>query len=88
MRSDVVVTTSGPVREVVEDHSVIFRGIPYAAPPFGDRLWQLSEPPKAWSEVRDCSSFGLSRGHPLGATGIANIYGSACAVHILEKSAA
>jgi len=58
MRSDVAVTTSGSVRGVVEDHSVVFRGIPYASPPFGERLWRLPEPPASWDGVRDCIEFG------------------------------
>ncbi len=58
MPSEVVVTASGPVQGVVEDRCLVFRGIPYAAAPFGDRLWQPPQPPQAWSEVRDCSTFG------------------------------
>lgn len=58
MRSEIVETTSGAVRGVVENDSVVFRGIPYAAPPFGDRLWKLPEPPTPWEGVRDCSEFG------------------------------
>ena len=58
MRSEVVSTTSGLVQGVEEDSWVVFRGIPYAAPPFGDRLWQLPALPEPWTDVRDCSTFG------------------------------
>ena len=58
MRSEIITTSSGPVQGVAEESSVVFRGIPYAAPPFGERLWRLPESPQPWSEVRDCSSFG------------------------------
>ncbi len=35
-----------------------FYGIPYAAPPVGERRWRPPEPAKAWDGVRDCARPG------------------------------
>ncbi|MCW2757931.1 MAG: pnbA [Nocardioidaceae bacterium] len=53
-------TTSGPVRGVVEKGAAVFRGIPYAAPPFGDLRFQPPAPHEPWTEERDCSAYGAT----------------------------
>jgi para-nitrobenzyl esterase len=40
------------------DGVVAYRGIPYAAPPFGPHRLRAPAPPHAWQGVRDCSAFG------------------------------
>jgi para-nitrobenzyl esterase len=44
--------TSGPVWA--------FKGIPYAAPPVGDRRWRAPQRPARWRGVRDAQSFGAA----------------------------
>lgn len=45
----VVETTSGPVAGTVQDGITVFRGIPYAAPPVGDRRWLPPAPVEPWT---------------------------------------
>ena len=51
-------TTAGEVRGAVEDGLLVFRGIPFAAPPVDKRRWKAPEPPEPWSGVRQALSFG------------------------------
>ena len=40
------------------DGVAAFKNIPFAEPPIGDRRWQEPLPAKAWTGVRDATSFG------------------------------
>jgi len=54
----VVLTTSGKVEGIKEDGLFVFKGIPYAAPPVGERRWLPPEPVTAWKSVRWAKKFG------------------------------
>ncbi|MBU1324149.1 MAG: carboxylesterase family protein [Alphaproteobacteria bacterium] len=53
-----VATTSGPVLGVEADGVRAFKGLPYAAPPIGDRRWAPPAPPESWTDPRDASTVG------------------------------
>jgi para-nitrobenzyl esterase len=46
------------VRGTVADGVAAFRGIPFAAPPFGANRFRPPQPPVAWDGVRDAIEFG------------------------------
>jgi para-nitrobenzyl esterase len=56
--SPVIVTDKGPVRGLVEGGVAAFKGMPYAAPPVGQRRFQAPAPAPAWSEILDATGFG------------------------------
>ena len=56
-----VMVTGGAIQGAVSarnDDIVAFKGIPYAAPPVGDRRWRPPEPIVGWEGVRDASESG------------------------------
>jgi para-nitrobenzyl esterase len=53
-------TQSGAVAGMVNDKIVSFKGIPYAAPPVGDRRWRAPSPPIPWTGVLKADDFGPS----------------------------
>ncbi|MET9293279.1 carboxylesterase family protein [Streptomyces sp. NPDC003077] len=50
-------TTAGRVRGEQAAHSVVFRGVPYTAPPTGALRFAAPVPPRPWSSVRDATRF-------------------------------
>src|SRR5215469_7136775 len=54
----VVKTQSGEVRGSVADGVHTFKGIPYAAPPFGANRLRPPQPVAPWSGVRDALAYG------------------------------
>jgi para-nitrobenzyl esterase len=61
-------TTAGPVRGTHCPHGgstvVRFAGVPYAAPPTGERRWQPPVAPEPWTEPRDASGYGPAAPQP------------------------
>jgi para-nitrobenzyl esterase len=51
-------TQSGALQGVVEGDLLVFRGVPFAAPPLGNLRWRPPAPPPMWQGVRDASMFG------------------------------
>ncbi|MEW1689888.1 carboxylesterase/lipase family protein [Streptomyces sp. NPDC091265] len=56
--SAVVRTDKGEVRGTVTGAVRVFQGIPYAAPPVGERRWAPTAPAKRWRGVRDATRPG------------------------------
>ncbi|MFI5040328.1 MAG: carboxylesterase/lipase family protein [Acidimicrobiales bacterium] len=60
----IVKTVSGAVRGVLEDGVAVFRGIPYAAAPFGTHRFRAPERHGSWEGVRDATTFGPTAPKP------------------------
>ncbi|MGW7541722.1 carboxylesterase/lipase family protein [Streptomyces sp. NPDC054770] len=57
-------TPYGAVRGRWEHGVAVFRGIPYAAPPFGEHRFRPPVPPEPWDGVRDAGAFGPTAPKP------------------------
>jgi para-nitrobenzyl esterase len=55
---NVVATTAGKVRGLIEHATHVFRGIPYAQPPVGPLRFAAPVAHEPWDEVRDATEFG------------------------------
>src|SRR4051812_19119421 len=55
-----VTTDAGAVEGRVDSaaHVMVFRGIPYAAPPVGELRWQAPQPAAHWDGVRQADRLG------------------------------
>ncbi|MGW5666729.1 carboxylesterase/lipase family protein [Micromonospora sp. NPDC003776] len=74
----VVSTESGALRGTVASDHRTFAGIPYAAPPVGDRRWRAPLPPQPWPSVRDATRPGNSCPQMGGPTGSAVVGSEDC----------
>ena len=54
----VVRTRQGAVRGTMDEGVAVFKGIPYAAPPFGALRFQPPRPAEAWDGVREALNYG------------------------------
>lgn len=66
----------GALNGVSESGVRVFRNIPYAAAPVGDKRWKAPEAAPRWDGVRDASRKGVSCPQPMLATGKANTGGA------------
>ena len=55
-----VTTTLGALAGDTDDGCLVFRGVPFAQPPVGERRWRPPEPLPAWTGVREASEFSAS----------------------------
>ncbi len=58
MSQSIAKTLSGEVRGRERNGALLFAGIPYAAPPVGERRLRAPEPHERWHSVRDATRFG------------------------------
>jgi para-nitrobenzyl esterase len=65
----VVSMPAGAVRGVREGDANVFRAIPYAVPPLGERRWRPPAPMPRWSEVREARQVGVACMQPAMAAG-------------------
>lgn len=56
----VVELNSGKLLGLQSSGTYSFKGIPYAAPPVGERRWLPPSPPEAWEGERDATAFGAA----------------------------
>ncbi len=54
----IVETSTGPIEGRDKDGMLLFAGIPYAAPPVGERRFKAAQPHEPWVEVRPAKRFG------------------------------
>jgi para-nitrobenzyl esterase len=50
--------TGGAVQGVAENGLGVFKGIPFAAPPTGERRWREPQPVQPWQGVKQTTAFG------------------------------
>ncbi len=70
----VVTIASGKVQGVPQDSLLVFKGIPYAAPPVGALRWKPPVPVQPWNAVLQASQFGPACIQP--PTPVPNLYTS------------
>jgi para-nitrobenzyl esterase len=56
----VIKVEGGLVRGTVTDSMMVFKGIPFAAPPIGELRWKAPQPVIPWKGIREAKAFGNS----------------------------
>lgn len=54
----IVNISDGQLKGVIEQNTIVFKGIPFAAPPIGDFRWRAPQPVVPWKGVKEASVFG------------------------------
>ena len=62
----VLTVSGGSIQGVLTDSSavMVYKGIPYAAPPVGELRWKAPQPVVPWDGVRTCDTFGAIEPQP------------------------
>ena len=47
----------GWIQGTVENDLIVFKGIPFAAPPVGELRWRAPQPVKKWDNVKQTTTF-------------------------------
>ncbi len=68
-RAPVVKAPAGSVRGLREGNADVFRAIPYALPPLGERRWRPPAPMPRWPGVRPAQTMGVACMQPAMAAG-------------------
>jgi para-nitrobenzyl esterase len=58
LSTDIVATHDGPVRGIRKGAVQAFLGIPFAAPPVGERRWRPPAPPRPWTAPLAANHYG------------------------------
>jgi para-nitrobenzyl esterase len=56
----VIATQNGKIEGYQEQNLLIFKGIPFAAPPIGSLRWKAPQPASNWTGTRKCTEFSAS----------------------------
>lgn len=62
-----VTIDTGQLRGARAEDVLVFRGIPYAAPPTGELRWRPPQPPVAWTGIRSAQDYGPMCSQPRSA---------------------
>lgn len=64
--ASLVKTQNGDLQGAVENNVLVFKGVPYAAPPVGELRWREPKPAAAWQGVRNAFKYGTACIQPPG----------------------
>ena len=56
----VITINSGAISGIEKNGLMVFKGIPFAAPPVGNLRWKAPQPVKPWTNIKECTAFGPS----------------------------
>src|SRR5262245_45920361 len=60
LNGPVVTIEQGQLQGAQTDGAIVFRGVPFAAPPTGEWRWRAPQPSAKWQGVRAANAFGSS----------------------------